>query len=118
MRGEYGICDRPGCGAPADYLVEGRNKLTGEPVRHPICEQHFRDLTTPCAADGCDMVGRWVIDWKGHLPDGTERTEEVRFCDEHWHELQSSVAVTVNGVSMIHDGQGHFKALPGDVGRG
>jgi hypothetical protein len=87
-------------------------------VRHPICEPHFRDLTTPCAADGCDMVGQWVIDWKGHLPDGTERTEEVRFWDEHWHQLQSSVAVTVNGVSMIHDGQGHFKALSGDVGRG
>jgi hypothetical protein len=53
---------------------------------------HHKDATTPCGVGGCEMLGEYVIELSVDLSDGTERTEEVRFCAEHWQQVQASVA--------------------------
>jgi hypothetical protein len=60
--------------------------------RFGLCHTHYRDATTPCGVDGCEMLGEYVIELSVDLPDGTERAEDFRFCAEHWQQVLASVA--------------------------
>jgi hypothetical protein len=117
-----GICMQRGCDEPATetIAVEGTDKVTGERVAKNValCRFHYEDATTPCAADDCDALGAFVIAITGHALDGTQREDEVRFCEAHWEQFQRSAAMTVNGVRMIHDGNGRLKALRDNIGQG
>jgi hypothetical protein len=84
-----------------------------------VCGEHYTDLTSPCVVDDCANVGMNVIAMRGHSIDtGEYRESEVRMCNECVEEFRASAAVTINGVRMIHDGHGHLKALPSNIGRG
>jgi hypothetical protein len=67
-----------------------------------LCKTHYEDATTPCAVDGCSMLGEFVIEMSGRRFDGSERTEEVRFCAAHWQQFQGWSAMRINGLRMVH----------------
>jgi hypothetical protein len=87
--GNLGKCAQRGCDAPAAATV-GVQTRSGE-RRFGLCQLHYRDATTPCGVDGCEMLGEYVIELSVDLLDGTERIEEVRFCAEHWQQVEASV---------------------------
>jgi hypothetical protein len=84
------MCAHRNCDAPAAATV-GVQTRTGE-RRFGLCHMHHKEATTPCGVDGCEMLGEYVIELGVQLLDGAERTEEVRFCAEHWQQVQASVA--------------------------
>jgi hypothetical protein len=101
--------------------MRGRHRETGElhERQRPLCDQHYDDLMTPCAADGCDRqpdVAVKIVGTSAHTGEPAE--DEVRFCDVHWHEFQQSRTVTIDGITMVHDGHGNLKRLPMDMGQG
>jgi hypothetical protein len=73
-----------GCDAAA-FATVGVQTRSGE-RRFGLCRRHYEDATTPCAVDGCRMVGEFVIAL------GTASTEEVRFCADHWQRFQDALA--------------------------
>jgi hypothetical protein len=83
-------CAQRGCNAPAAATV-GVQTRSGE-RRFALCQLHYKDATTPCGVDGCEMLGEYVIELSVHTLDDVERTEEVRFCAEHWQQVQAAVA--------------------------
>jgi len=85
-----GTCAHHDCDAPAAATV-GVQTRSGE-RRFGLCQMHYKDATTPCGVDGCAMLGDYVIELSVDLLDGTDRTEEFRFCAEHWQQVQASVA--------------------------
>jgi hypothetical protein len=116
-------CANRRCDRTATRWVDlrGRDGVTGEErvIREHVCDEHYTDLTTPCAADGCDRLGVNVIAVTGHAVDSEERRDdEMRVCDDCLTKLQGAAAVSINSVRMIHDGALHFHALPANPGRG
>lgn len=118
--GHYGFCDRSDCGEPADYMVEVQRADTGELEQHSICEWHFRDFTSLCDIEGCEFLGHNKAPARGTRDDATKEALTLRFCDPHLHDIRAGeVTVTLKGgVRLVHDGQGHLKLLPRNIGRG
>lgn len=112
-------CSRPGCDRPADYMLEGSKDGEGVVMRQAVCEWHARDIATPCSVEGCDLIGVNKAPGHGRRADGTFEPIEIRFCREHFELVWRSAMVTLKGVARVmHDGQGHLKMLPPQIGRG
>jgi hypothetical protein len=85
------MCAHRGCVAPAVATV-GVQTRSGE-RRFGLCQVHYQDATTPCGVHGCEMLGEYVIELlSGHVSYGTDDTEDVRFCAEHWQQFQAALA--------------------------
>jgi hypothetical protein len=117
-----GECDNRNCSEPAiqEVTLSARRRDTGdrETLRYRVCAEHLKDFTSVCVADGCTRVGVCVTDFSGTALDGSPKREELRFCEEHWTQLENAQTVTIDGVTMIHDGNRRMKALPPPIGQG
>jgi hypothetical protein len=74
---------------------------------------------TPCVADGCDRQPDVAIKIVGaSAATGEPKEELVRFCDSHWQQFQDAPTVTIDGITMVHDGEGNLRRLPPNIGQG
>jgi hypothetical protein len=109
---DLGPCANQRCDLPATRVAT----LPGRSL--PVCDEHYAEFTTPCAADGCPRYGWNIVALKGTTMSGEHAETEVAFCAECWERLQSSQTVTVDGRTMVHDGHGNLKTLPPVIGQG
>lgn len=118
-----GQCEHEDCADEATRTItmSGTHRETGERhvwQRH-LCQEHYDDLMTPCVADGCDRQPDVAIKIVGtSAATGEPKEELARFCESHWRQLQDSQTVTIDGITMVHDGQGNLKRLPRKIGQG
>ena len=122
MADDLGTCTATGCTEAAVHVVtiRGLDRRTGQPgtKRLHVCDDHARDLTAPCDNDGCNGLGWYVVAVSGTGPSGAPKETEVRLCHDCWQGLQASATVTIDGHTMVHDGQGNLKRLPPTIGQG
>jgi hypothetical protein len=85
-----------------------------------LCEHHAGEIESKlCENEGCTRFAALVVGIDGHdYETGAPKQDELRACEPCWEALQSAPSVTLNGVRMVHDGNGRMKALPPNVGRG
>jgi hypothetical protein len=58
-----------------------------------------------------------ALDGHHHETDAPQQ-DELRVCERCWDELKDAPSLTLNGVTMVHDGSLHMRALPPNIGRG
>jgi hypothetical protein len=101
--------------------MEGTNRETErrERIEQPTCEEHYRELSRVCDWRGCGEWGRNVVPMSGTSAATGEYVEdEFRMCDRHYEEFVSGHTVVIDGITMVHDGRGHFRRLPTDIRHG
>jgi hypothetical protein len=123
MAEELGQCRNQTCAKAATRVavLVGQHRETGEwhRIEQPTCDEHYADITAPCAEDSCKRRGPLVIEVNGRrIGAAAPQTGELRLCEEHWNAMQNAAVLTLNGVTMVGDGHGNLKALPKNIGHG
>jgi hypothetical protein len=115
-------CARTGCPNLAVRQVRWERERGGEweIVAADLCEAHAVEQEGRlCQRDGCIRYAEVVIGLDGtDDATGLPRQDELRICRHCWDLMQTAPSVTINGITMVHDGSGRMQALPKDIGRG
>jgi hypothetical protein len=85
-----------------------------------LCEEHASEIEAKlCERDDCLRCAAVVIALDGHdHATGAPRHDELRVCDQCWEALQAAPSITLNGITMVHDGNLRMKVLPPSIGQG
>jgi hypothetical protein len=119
---DLGICKNRRCDKPAVKVavLEGTNAAgEREVIEQPCCEEHYRELTRMCEWKGCAGWANNIVPMSGTSAATGEHVEdELGMCDEHYDEFINGATVVIDGITMIHDGKGHFRRVPKDINQG